>query len=72
MSHGGHELVYCLEGEIAYEVDDEPYLLGVGDALMFEAELSHSWRNPGDGPARFLMVFGACQGHDSLMQHLQA
>ncbi len=71
MSHGGHELVYCLQGEIEYEVDGESYRLGVGDALLFDARLPHRWRNPGSTPARFLMIFGSCRDHDSLAQHLQ-
>jgi transcriptional regulator with XRE-family HTH domain len=72
MSHSGHELVYCLEGEVEYEVEEKAYVLSVGDALLFEARLPHRWRNPGQRPARFLMVFGACEEHDSLAQHLQA
>ena len=72
MSHGGQELVYCLQGELEYTVEGRVYLLGTGDSLMFEARQPHSWRNPGTGSARFLLVFGACQDHDSLAQHLQA
>jgi quercetin dioxygenase-like cupin family protein len=72
MSHAGHELVYCLKGEVEYQVLGEAYRLSVGDALLFEARLPHRWRNPGASPARFLMVFGACQEHDSVEQHLQA
>jgi transcriptional regulator with XRE-family HTH domain len=71
MSHAGHELVYCLQGEIEYEVAGRLYLLRVGDALLFEARLPHSWRNPGQSSAKFLMVFGASEEHDSLAQHLQ-
>lgn len=72
MSHAGQELVYCLQGEVEYRVEGKPHLLRVGDALLFEAQLPHSWRNPGQTAARFLLVFGACQEHDSLAQHLQA
>ena len=72
MSHAGNELVYCLQGEVEYEVMGEAYRLAAGDALLFEARLPHRWGNPGTGPARFLMVFGACQEHDSVEQHLQA
>lgn len=72
MSHTGHELVYCLQGEVEYKVEGKPYLLGVGDALLFEARLPHRWGNPGQSPAKFLMVFGACEDHDSLAQHLEA
>lgn len=71
MRHGGQELVYCLHGELEYTVEERSYLLCAGDALMFEARLPHSWRNPGQDPARFLMIFGACEDHNSLAQHLQ-
>ncbi len=71
MSHGGHELVYCLQGEVEYEVAGKSYRLGIGDALLFEARLPHRWRNPGSTPARFLMIFGSCRDHDSLAQHLR-
>ena len=72
MSHNGQELVYCLQGELEYTVEGEPYLLGAGDALLFEAHLPHSWRNPGPSSTRFLLVFGACEDGSSLAQHLQA
>ena len=72
ISHVGHELVYCLQGEVEYEVAGTSYLLAVRDALLFEARLPHRWRNPGSSAARFLMVFSACEGHDSLEQHLQS
>ena len=72
MSHDGQELVYCLEGELEYTVEGQVYQLGAGDSLMFEARLPHSWQNPSTEPTRFLLIFGACQDHDSLAQHLQA
>lgn len=70
ITHGGQELVYCLQGEVEYEVAGNVCLLREGDALLFEARLPHRWRNPGSVPARFLMVFGACEDHDSLRRHL--
>jgi quercetin dioxygenase-like cupin family protein/DNA-binding XRE family transcriptional regulator len=72
MSHNGQELVYCLQGKLEYTVEGESYLLGAGDALMFEAHRPHSWRNPGPSSARFLIVFGACEDSNSLAQHLQS
>jgi transcriptional regulator with XRE-family HTH domain len=72
MSHAGQELVYCLQGELEYTVEGKPYQLKAGDSLMFEARLHHCWRNPGQGSTRFLMVFGACEVHESLAQHLHS
>ena len=56
VTHLGHELVYCLEGHIVYDIDEESYILEPGDLLLFEAHLPHEWRNPGDEKAHFLLV----------------
>jgi len=57
--HGGQEMVFCVHGELEYEVAGRPYRLAVGDALLFDARLSHRWSNPGASPTTFLLVIGA-------------
>jgi len=57
--HTGREFVYCLEGRIAYGVDNETYLLEPGDSLLFEAYLPHHWKNQDNTPSRTLLVL--CQ-----------
>jgi transcriptional regulator with XRE-family HTH domain/uncharacterized RmlC-like cupin family protein len=54
--HTGREFVYCLEGHIAYSVDNETYQLGPGDSLLFEAFLPHHWKNMDATPSRNLLV----------------
>jgi transcriptional regulator with XRE-family HTH domain len=54
--HTGREFVYCLEGHIAYTVDNEKYLLGAGDSLIFEAYLPHQWKNVDPASSRALLV----------------
>jgi len=54
--HSGHEIVYCLEGMIEYEIDSAVYLLEAGDFLLFEAELPHFWRNPTADDAKLLLI----------------
>lgn len=54
--HTGREFVYCIEGQIAYTVDTESYVLEPGDSLLFEAYLPHYWRNPGTALARAVLV----------------
>ena len=54
--HTGHELVFCLEGHIAYMVEDEIFTLEAGDSLLFEAHLPHRWKNLEENPARFMLV----------------
>jgi len=54
--HSGHEFVYCLRGELGYEIENEHYLLEQGDSLLFAAELRHRWRNPGKTVSNVLFV----------------
>ncbi len=46
-SHPGEEFVFCLSGEIQYEVDGKPYLLKKGDSLHFHGNISHRWEVTG-------------------------
>jgi transcriptional regulator with XRE-family HTH domain len=62
--HTGREFVYCLEGQIAYTVDTEVYVLEPGDSLLFEAYQPHHWRNLGSTPARALLVLCPMDDHD--------
>jgi transcriptional regulator with XRE-family HTH domain len=54
--HTGHEFVYCLEGLLAYTVDNHDYVLAAGDSLIFEAHLPHRWGNPGPTQTRSLLI----------------
>ena len=54
--HTGTEFVYCLEGHITYQVENQLYSLGQGDSLMFEAHLPHRWQNEDPTPSRMLLV----------------
>jgi len=54
--HTGREFVYCLDGHLAYTVDNETYLLEPGDSLIFEAYLPHHWKNADSTPSRALLV----------------
>ena len=55
--HTGFEFVYCLEGEVHYNIDGEEFDVQSGDSLVFEAHLPHRWENQGQQLTRFLMVF---------------
>ena len=37
-------------------VDKQPYILGEGDALVFEADVPHTYRNMTGGPAVVYLV----------------
>jgi transcriptional regulator with XRE-family HTH domain len=72
MIHSGHELVFCLEGELDYEIAGEHHRLKPGDALLFHADLPHRWHNPNTVPAVFLLIMQAAgERHESLDAHLQ-
>lgn len=71
MTHAGHELVFCLDGRLDYEVDGKNYPLGPGDSLLFHADLPHRWRNANSKQARFLLLMIASEGREhSVDQHL--
>jgi len=71
--HLGHEFVFCLEGEIEYEIRDDRYLLDAGDSLIFESHLPHRWRNASDSPSTILLILQTQEGREeSVEQHLQA
>ena len=71
MVHPGHELVYCLGGELDYEVDGEHHRLKPGDALLFDATLPHRWSNPNSDPVEFVLIMQLSEErHESVDQHL--
>ena len=68
--HTGHELVYCLAGNVEYLIDGKIYLLEVGDILLFEAHLPHLWRNVTAKDATILLVLQATgQTDQSVERH---
>ena len=48
----GEELVFMLEGTLAFVVDGIVYRLGAGDALHFRTDRPHRWENPESTVAR--------------------
>lgn len=54
--HTGHELVYCLSGNVEYLIDGQIYPLETGDMLLFEAHLPHLYRNVTGSDATMLLV----------------
>ena len=56
VAHTGHEFVYCLYGQVEYEVENQKYLLEPGDTLLFEAVLPHYWQNPTAKKAGLLVI----------------
>jgi len=62
--HTGHEFVYCLSGSIRYQIDQDEYILKLGDSLVFEAHLPHCWENKGDDTAQILLILYPSDGRE--------
>ncbi|HEX5838617.1 MAG TPA: helix-turn-helix domain-containing protein [Anaerolineales bacterium] len=66
MSHTGHEFVFCLRGELEYQVERQIYLLEPGDSLLFAAHLKHKWRNPGRNVASAIIIISGFEEGEEL------
>jgi transcriptional regulator with XRE-family HTH domain len=55
-SHPGEEFIFCLAGEIRYEVERKTYLLKKGDSLHFHAHLPHRWEVTGKKGTKNLWI----------------
>lgn len=66
MSHTGHEFVFCLRGELEYQVERQVYLLEPGDSLLFAAHLKHKWRNPGKNVATAIIIISGFEEGEEL------
>ncbi len=54
--HGTVENLVVAEGTVEVVVGKQPYILGEGDALVFEADVPHVYRNMTGGPAVVFLV----------------
>lgn len=57
--HTGNEMVFCLRGQLEYDVDGARYRLEAGDSLIFSSQLSHRWRNSGTSVVNAVIVISA-------------
>jgi transcriptional regulator with XRE-family HTH domain len=56
MNHEGEEFLHVLEGNLEFRSIDRVEVLGPGDSIYFESDLSHSFRCLGEKPARAIVV----------------
>jgi len=54
--HTGYEFVFCINGVIRYQIEEQEYMLHLGDSLVFEAHLPHCWENKEDVPGTLLLI----------------
>lgn len=66
MMHTGHEFVFCLRGELEYQVERQIYQLSAGDSLLFAAHLKHRWKNPGKTVATALIIISGFEEGEEL------
>jgi len=53
---GTTENLVVNDGTVEITVNRRPYLLATGDAILFEADVPHVYRNPGNSEARLYLV----------------
>jgi transcriptional regulator with XRE-family HTH domain len=71
MSHSGNEFVFCIRGELEYQVGEKTYQLDSGDVLLFSANQEHKWRNPGKNVTNALILLcGFQRGERPSKYHL--
>jgi transcriptional regulator with XRE-family HTH domain len=66
ISHTGHEFVFCLRGELEYQVERQVFNLQAGDSLLFAAHLKHKWRNTGGNVAAALIIISGFEEGEEL------
>ena len=66
MSHTGHEFIFCLRGELEYQVERQIFHLQPGDSLLFAAHLKHKWKNPGKTVATAIIIISGFEEGEEL------
>lgn len=66
MAHTGHEFVFCLRGQLEYQVERQIYQLSAGDSLLFAAQLKHRWKNAGGNVATALIIISGFEEGEEL------
>jgi transcriptional regulator with XRE-family HTH domain len=66
ITHTGHEFVFCLRGELEYQVERQVFHLMPGDSLLFAAHLKHKWKNPGKNVASAIIIISGFEEGEEL------
>jgi len=70
ITHTGHEFIFCLRGELDYQVEKEVFHLVAGDSLLFASQLRHKWRNAGKTVTNALIIIsGFAEGEQPNAMH---
>lgn len=55
-THSGEEFLYVLEGEIEVQLEDQVFILGLGDSVYYDASVPHRVIHHGNSPSKTLTV----------------
>jgi transcriptional regulator with XRE-family HTH domain len=66
MAHTGNEFVFCLRGELEYQVERQLFQLSAGDSLLFAAQLKHRWKNIGGTVVTALIIISGFEEGEEL------
>lgn len=56
LSHDGQDFVYCLRGEVLYNVNGKAYILEPGDSLFFDGHLLHRFQTTAVEKSEVLII----------------
>lgn len=71
ISHSGHEFVFCLRGQLEYQVERQIFQLSAGDSLLFASKLQHRWRNNSKNVVTALVIIsGFAEGEQPHAMHI--
>ncbi len=65
MLHTGHEFVFCVRGNLIYEVEGNLYQMEAGDSLIFSSQLLHKWHNPGPNVTNAIIVIAGYEENEN-------
>lgn len=69
--HSGHEFVFCLRGQLEYQVERQIFQLSAGDSLLFASKLQHRWRNNSKNVVTALVIIsGFAEGEQPHAMHI--
>jgi transcriptional regulator with XRE-family HTH domain len=64
LSHDGQDFVYCLRGEVLYNVNGKAYILESGDSLFFDGHLLHRFQTTAAEKSEVLIILST--PHESI------
>lgn len=54
--HGGYEAIHMLEGEGTLELDEERYIFGANEAIVFDPQKLHGLFNHSGATMKYLVI----------------